>query len=296
MLLYNAGVFASNFHKTGQLYARLDDTERWMRDSCVNHLESYHYVSSPRLAQRIRRDKVDMFMDSGAFTAFTKGTKIDLGEYCDYIHANQDIIRVAAVLDEIGDADGTYRNQMEMERRGVRPIPCFHFGEPIEALQHYVANYDYLAIGGVAQARNTKALIVWLDRIWEEMVHADGTPKVKVHGFAITALKVMVRYPWHSVDSSTWVQWAANGAIYLSPRIGQLYISNRAPQRKVKGQHADALSPAEMKQVQKEVSYRCIDIDRLRNNYYSRWAWNIWAFPAFAVGTDRFVPERMELF
>ena len=282
MRLFNAGIYTSNFDKLGTVYSRLTDEERAMRDSCENFLESYHYIHSQRYVDKIRRDGVKVFLDSGAFSAFTQGVTIDIGRYCDYCHRNADIVEFPSVLDAIGDCDGTWRNQMEMERRGVRPLPCYHYGEPTEVLDHYVANYDYITIGGMVPI-STPQLKIWLDRIWaEHLTHPDGTPKVKVHGFGLTSLPLMFRYPWYSVDSSTWVQWAANGMILIPGKAGQVDVSNRSSRRKQAGQHLDSVAPIQTFAIETEIRSFGGDPDRLRDLYYSRWAWNCFAFPEYA--------------
>lgn len=282
MRLYQAGIYTSNFNKAGRVYSRLDDTEKWMRNSVENYLESYHYIHRPRAVERIRAEGVKVFLDSGAFSAFTQGVKIDIGEYCDYIHENADIIDFPSVLDAIGDAEGTYRNQEEMERRGTKPLPCFHYGEPLDLLEHYISKYEYITIGGMVPI-STPQLKLWLDDIWDRyLTDESGRPRTKVHGFGLTSLPLMMRYPWYSVDSSTWVQWAANGMILIPTRTGQLDVSSKSSRRKIPNQHLDSMSPVETKQIEDEIRRFCVDPDRLRDLYYSRWAWNAWAFPWYA--------------
>lgn len=295
MHLYQAGIFTSNFDKAGRVYSRLDDTEKWMRNSVKHHLESYHYIHRPRAVQRIRNENKQVFLDSGAFSAFTQGVEIDIGRYCDYIHENQDIILFPSVLDAIGDAEGTWKNQEEMERRGVRPLPCFHYGEPLDLLRHYVGNYEYITLGGMVPV-STPQLKMWLDDIWRDILcDESGRPRTKVHGFGLTSLPLMMRYPWYSVDSSTWVQWAANGMILIPTRTGQLDVSNKSSRRKIAGQHLDSMSPLETRAIEDEIRSFCIDPDRLRELYYSRWAWNAWAFPWYAKDkvyeSDKFKKE-----
>lgn len=282
MRLFNAGIYTSNFDKLGTVYARLSDDERAKRDSVENFLESFHYIHKESIVAKIRRDGVKVFLDSGAFSAFTQGVTIDVGRYCDYIHRNADIIEHASVLDAIGDYAGTWRNQADMERRGVKPLPCFHFGEPTEVLEYYVSNYDYITIGGMVPI-STPQLRVWLDRIWaEHLTNADGTPKVKVHGFGLTSLPLMFRYPWYSVDSSTWVQWAANGMILIPGKAGQIDVSNKSSRRKQWGQHMDAHPEIITRAIEDEIKSMNGCPDRLRDLYFARWAWNAWAFPKYA--------------
>ena len=299
MKLYNAGIYTSNFNFHGKVYSKLDDTEKWMRHSVDNYLESYHYIHRESAVKKIRKEGVKVFLDSGAFSAFSLGATIDIGEYCDYIHENADIIDFPSVLDAIGDAEGTFKNQEEMERRGVNPLPCFHYGEPMELLDYYVKKYRYITLGGMVPI-STPQLKIWLDRIWEEhLTDAKGFPLTKVHGFGLTSLPLMHRYPWYSVDSSTWVQWAANGMILIPSRTGQLDVSNKSSRRKIPGQHLDSLTDIERISLENEIRSFTIDPERLREYYYSRWAWNAWAFPWFAKEKhyegDRFVPDVMRL-
>lgn len=300
MRLFNAGIYTSNFDLEGTVYNRLTDEEKAMRNSCANFLESYHYVHSQRYVEKMRRDGIKVFLDSGAFSAFTQGVTIDIGEYCDYVHRNADIVEFPSVLDAIGDCDGTWRNQMEMERRGVRPLPCYHYGEPTEVLEYYIANYEYITIGGMVPI-STPQLRLWLDRIWDDhLTHEDGTPKVKVHGFGLTSLPLMFRYPWYSVDSSTWVQWAANGMILIPGKAGQVDVSNKSSRRKQRGQHLDSVAPLETAAIENEIRQFGGDPDRLRDLYYSRWAWNAWAFPKYAEAKewegDKFTTIEQRLF
>lgn len=300
MRLFNAGIYTSNFDKLGNVYARLSDDERAMRDTVENFLESYHYVHKESAVAKMRRDGVKVFLDSGAFSAFSMGVKVDIGKYCDYIHKNADIIEVASVLDAIGDADGTWRNQEEMERRGTRPLPCFHYGEPTEVLDYYVSKYEYITIGGMVPV-STPQLLLWLDRLWaEHLTHADGTPKLRVHGFGLTSLPLMFRYPWYSVDSSTWVQWAANGMILIPGKAGQVDVSSKSSRRKQWGQHMDAHPEIITQAIEDEIRSFRGDPQRLRDLYYARWAWNAWAFPKYAERKkwegDKFVTFEQRLF
>jgi hypothetical protein len=297
--LYIAGLYSSTFTKTGRIYQALSETEKHFRDSVEFYLESYHYVHKDTYVRRIREDGARVFLDSGAFSAFTQGVEIDIGAYCDYIHANGDIIEVASVLDAIGDPEGTWRNQCEMERRGVKPLPCFHYGEPESLLEHYIANYDYITLGGMVPI-STPQLKLWLDRLFERHIcDANGVPRTKVHGFGLTSLPLMERYPWYSVDSSTWIQWASRGMILL-PGVGQLHISADSSYRKVEGQHFDTLSKLEQERLSAIIESFGTSAERLATTYPPRWGFNVWAFPYWmrhkVWGEDRFTLKQPELF
>ena len=180
MKLYVAGAYAAGFGMHGNLFDRLTTNEKWQRCHVPHILESYHYLATETKVNRVRRDGIKIFLDSGAFSAYTMGISLDLGEYCDYIKQYEDIIEkvdgtlVASVLDGIGDPQKTYENQQAMERLGVRPLPCFHYGEDTRYLDHYVANYDYITIGGMVPITKPQ-LYLWLQG-------SDTTQEYAEHG------------------------------------------------------------------------------------------------------------------
>lgn len=159
--------------------------------------------------------KIDLFLDSGAFSAFTQDVKIDINEYIAFIRRYEKHLSVYANLDVIGDAKGTFLNQKIMEQAGLKPLPCFHYGEPIKYLEYYIKRYDYIALGGIVPVHSSQ-LYYWLDDLFSKYIcDSSGAPKVKVHGFGLSSHKLMVRYPWYSVDSTSWVIASRCYIIYL---------------------------------------------------------------------------------
>lgn len=288
MILYLAGIYASNQHLSGNLFRRFNDRERAARLGVQYILESYHYVHSPRYVENMRRDKTKVFLDSGAFSAFTLGESIDLSEYCDYIKANGDLITVASVLDGIGDPQKTWENQCSMQDKGTSPLPCFHYGEDPRWLEYYIATYPYVTIGGMVPISKPQ-LRLWLDEIWSKyLTDANGLPKVKVHGFGLTTVSLMQRYPWYSVDSSTWVQRARVGAIHI-PGVGDVTISHEAPQAREKMQHFNTFSPPMQDRLRWEIERRGFDVHRLQTTYLARWAFNMVSYTEL---TDPLAPPK----
>ena len=309
MNLYQAGMYASSFDLHGRVFSLCNDAEKAARLSVERNLESYHYIHKGQAVNKIRRDGVKVFLDSGAFSSFTMGIKVDLPGYCRFIQKNDDIIEkvdgvvMASVLDAIGDPEQTKRNQQAMEELGAKPLPCFHYGEPEEYLDYYVAKYPYITIGGLVPI-STDQKIHWLDRIFEKhLCDGSGHLKTRVHGFGLTSLPLMARYNWTSVDSSTWVQWAANGMI-LVPNVAengaarQINISEFSSSKKIEGQHIDTLAPLQTEKLNSLIAATGFDVKRLRTEYSSRWAFNAWAFQneAKRSASDRFVRSQPEVF
>jgi len=206
--------------------------------------------------------KVDIFLDSGAFSAFTQGVEIDINEYIEFIKAHKDHLEVYANLDVIGSPEGTWRNQRRMEKAGVNPLPCFHYGEDPKWLQMYLSRgYDYIALGGMVPI-STPDLRIWLDDIWKNyLTDKDGMPIIKVHGFGLTSNSLMRRYPWWSVDSTSWVMTGRMGGVYVpkfkdgkydySEDCWKVQVSNRSPSKNEAGKHLESFSPIARQNIEK---------------------------------------------
>lgn len=166
-------------------------------------LLSYHYYRDTDLfdlfGKYFAKPWPDVFLDSGAFSAATQGAQIDLGAYAEWVKHHESLASVYANLDVIGDAEGTARNQRELERRGLSPLPVFHAHTPWAVLEGLVAEYQYVALGGVAIKRNREALRAWIAKCFRV-----GGDRCVFHGFGLTAWDIMRSFRWYSVDSSSW--------------------------------------------------------------------------------------------
>lgn len=283
MNIFLAAVYSNNYKPGQNRYVKLTDHEKHLVENIPHILESWHYVGKQKFVDEMRADQAHIFLDSGAFSAYTLGVELKVSDYCEYIERNRDIIRIedgvvmASVLDGIGDPLQTWRNQYEMELRGVRPLPCFHAGEDERYLEHYVSNYPYITLGGMVGS-STKQLCVWLDRIWDRyLVDGAGRAKIRVHGFGITSTPIMERYPWFSCDSSSWIQSAAFGSI-VTPKYGPLNVSTKSPSRHDAGQHVSTLTTVEQDYVLQMLEKQGFTYERLSTVYESRAAYNLWAY------------------
>jgi len=307
MHVYMAAVYTNNYKPGQNRYIKLTEFEQQLIREVPHILESWHYVGKQKYVDDMRRDGARVFLDSGAFSAYTLGVKLSVAEYCAYIQRNLDIIRVedgslmASVLDGIGDPLQTYRNQLEMEARGVRPLPCFHAGEDERYLEHYIKNYEYITLGGMV-GQSTKMLMVWLERMFNNYLTDPGTGRArcKVHGFGITAIPIMEAFPWYSCDSSSWIQSAAFGSI-VTPAHGPISVSSKSPSKHDYGQHITTFTPPEVDYLFGMLEQQGFTFERLSTIYESRAAYNLWAFGVIntminALQNDQFRTRVQELF
>lgn len=115
----------------------------------VNILLSYAFHDRTDLA-RVRKDLVcgRLMIDSGAFTAFTKGRKIPLDSYSNYLETWRGCWDHAITLDVIGDGKATAANTRKLHARGLPVMPVFTMGDTLADFDAMVKDTGYICVGG----------------------------------------------------------------------------------------------------------------------------------------------------
>lgn len=166
----------------------------------LKRLYSYYGYAHDRCKLPFIGDKV--FLDSGAFSAFTRGKSLDIPQYVEFIKRHERDLTVYAALDVIGDWQATAINLKEMESCGVKPLPTIHYGTPERICRAYLESYPYIALGGLVPFAKQKAkLIAWLDYFFK--LAKEYWP-VKLHAFGMSGRDILLRYPFYSADSTSW--------------------------------------------------------------------------------------------
>ena len=169
-----------------------------------------------KLGEYYGEDK-DLFIDSGAYSAFTQEAEINIMDYIDFLQYHHP--ENYANLDDIKSWEQTLKNQKTMEHAGLKPIPVWHAKEPFQVLKDYVASYKYVGIGfaPLAASRDRKQLAKTLIQEF---------PDTNFHLFALTHLDVLAEYDFYSADSTGWVLRASKFATIDTP-FGYIGFSQR---------------------------------------------------------------------
>lgn len=226
-------------------------------DICDYRLFSYYYHGNPKDEEVLEHHNngIELFLDSGAFTAFTKKKTIDIDRYIDFAQ-EADYYYPVSNLDVIGDSgEKSFENmQYIADRMGKkRLMPVFHLRDDIEWLPRILdEGYEYIALGGLVGSTFTQ-MSEWLDLVWHKyLTHPDGTPKLKVHGFGLTTVRAITGYPWYSVDSSSWLMTSIYGSCYFVQPHGTVKVifSEENPQkRNANSWHYNTLPPVQKQEV-----------------------------------------------
>lgn len=305
MRIYLAGLIQTGFVWRGNSRSENVLVSEEIRLKYPWDLESYHYLQDTREAPNyFRHHKKTIFLDSGAFTMFTKGIKVDLSQYANYIKKGKDYIHVASNLDVIGrnSEQSSYNNQKTLEKYGAIIQPVHHARDDDKWLQKYLAEgYDYIFLGGMVP-ESTKYLREWLDHIWAKyLTKKDGSARVKVHGFGLTTLELMRRYPWYSVDSTSWVLLGRFGSIYvdmpnaLGMKDLKITFSDQSPRIKDWDAHYDTLDPISRKVIDQRIIELGYDAQLLRTHYGWRDHFNIAFFRRLMDRPDPLFTTKLQV-
>lgn len=197
----------------------------YFKDMYWYELRSYAEIWKDVSGHTMPKFGKEFMLDSGAFSISNAYMDLDINSYIQFVkkyesqldyYANFDVIPYSLAKEVTHkSAMGTLDNQKRMEDAGLNPLPVFHKGEPFEVLEYYIENYDFIYLGGLvggSEAPNSE----YFQMIWDSyLADAKGFPKKKYHAFGMTSTKEIIKYPWYSVDSSTWLVQARNGHIYV---------------------------------------------------------------------------------
>lgn len=237
--------------------------------------------------------RTQVFIDSGAFSTFSyKLPPTDVQEYIAFIKQHEHNIHIYANLDVIGDAEATWANQKAMEKAGLSPMPVFHpVSDDIKWLHKCIAEYEYFAIGGVAHNPSITTRIKVLDTCWHLLVDQTGRPTNKIHGFGLAAPKLIFRYPWFSIDTSSYMDYGQYGMIIMPKKTDKGYEYNtspvkvfctaRSPKRQLEGTHYNNLSAAEQNAVleylkEKNIKYGTSEFITVKKGYKPKKGIEVW--------------------
>ena len=260
-----------------------------LKDEAFNVLMSYYYIKNSDKLERVVESTVSnkIFIDSGAFTAWTKGSIINVDEYIEWINNHSEHISLYGQIDVIpGDrvkghtqeqvkeaARATWENYLYMRPKMKNPeglLYTFHVWEPFEYLQKALEWADengkhipYIAFGGMV-GKSMPVKKSFLDRCFK-IIKASSNPDVKVHAFGMTSFSLLSEYPITSADSTSWIMTGANGGIMTD--MGTIDVSE---QNAKFPNHWSHLDNNHLKQINTQLKEYGFTLDELSTDYRAR--------------------------
>lgn len=212
-----------------------------------------------------KSDISKLFIDSGAYTAYTKGVILNVDDYITFLNSITSDCTVFAQLDTVPGQMGkpktaeerarapelSWRNYLYMRERLVEPlklIPVFHQGEDYKWLHNMLEYTDsdgmHIPYIGISPAVDVPGLDDFLNTSFDIIEHSSN-PNVKTHAFGMTQLKVLETNPYTSADSTSWKLCAAMGRIFTPWGICDVSTRRLKDRTHVINQHPEAFSRIE---------------------------------------------------
>lgn len=176
----------------------------------------------------------NIIIDSGAFSVWNKGGKIDIDDYISfcktlpehYVFVNVDVIpETGSSSKEINRcAEEGFENYKYISSKLKKVLPVYHYGEHLDILKRYMDYTDYI---GLSPANDTHEKV---KRNYLKTCFNLTRDKVKTHGFGYSSHTGMLLFPFYSVDSISYKRYTLNkGTMYWAQGKlgGLLYESVR---------------------------------------------------------------------
>lgn len=155
-----------------------------------------------------------------------------LESYACFVKKYRVAIDLFANVDVIGNPELTYRNQKYLEEKhGLLPVPVVHYKTDLLWLRRYMKEgYSLIGVGGLVGRDSPESKLLWLDRVFDLVCTTPNRcPEVKLHGFGVTSYDLLIRYPWSSVDSSSWTKIGAFGGVLVPHKREGEFIFTETP-------------------------------------------------------------------
>lgn len=189
-------------------------------------LESFYYIKDWQL--EYIKSCEDFLLDSGAFTFISSGAINDLDGYLNsYIKfINDNNIEKFFELD-VDSVVGyskvlKYREKLEYEV-GRKCIPVWHINRGLDEYLNLCENYSYIGLGGIAIKEFSQK--DW--RLFPWFIREAHKRSCMVHGLGFSAVNELKKYPFDTIDSTSWTSGGRFGSLYRF-RKGVLKTYSRA--------------------------------------------------------------------
>lgn len=204
-------------------------------DGVGNILVSNEYMDKHLLDFALERCRSWFLFDSGAFTVWKTGGEVDIKKYAEECGAINEAFKGKVIcinLDVIPGRFGKSPTPKEVDeacemsfenyiwlknKTRCNIMPVFHQHDKWSWLDRYIDTDCYLLGISPANDKTTSGRIPFLDRVFHTV-----RLKKRCHGLAVTGQDLVMRYPWFSCDSASWVIGPGYGNMKVMSRTGRV--------------------------------------------------------------------------
>lgn len=247
MKLYLAGTYSRKYAIEESMKLFLAGTAPWKAEGIYDNaivkyspyvLESFFAIqNNNEWLLKMRHLFKGFLLDSGAFS-FMQGQKTDnfegyLYKYIEFINTNDVDLFFELDLDSVIGLSKTEKMREILEKEtGRKCIPVWHRSRGLPYWEDMTKEYKYIAVGGIVGQEIKRTQYP----IFTNLLKLARKNDCKVHGLGFTNIEGMKKYPFYSVDSTSWLQGNKGGFLYKF--TGNGITSIKGPSRRMKGKEA----------------------------------------------------------
>lgn len=201
-----------------KLYLAGQNGHPWINDNFFDfyRLESYHNIAKKEI--KYINNYKSFLLDSGAFSYMNgaTGNGVDwdkyIEDYANFINKHNIKLFMELDIDSVVGIKQVERLRVKLEKlTNKKCIPVWHKSRGKDYWLKLVKEYNYVAIGGIV----TKEITSKEYKYFNWFIDTAKKENCKVHALGFTNLKGLTKYPFYSVDSTSWLSGNRFGGVYL---------------------------------------------------------------------------------
>lgn len=188
--------------------------EKYIKES-LYILESFYYIQKWQIPL-IKKVKI-FLLDSGAFTYMNGKDSRDINwneyieNYADFINKYDIEYFMELDIDIVVGLEEVEKLRKKLEKlTNKKCIPVWHKSRGLDYWKKMIKEYDYVAIGGIVTGEIKKSEY----DIFIPLLKMARQNNCKVHGLGLTSMEVIKKYPFYSVDSTSWTSGGRFGQLH----------------------------------------------------------------------------------
>lgn len=181
-------------------------------------LESFYYADAD--TERLMPLFGDFLLDSGAFT-FMQNNKTHvvweeyIERYADFINRNNVQKFFELDIDSVVGYPKVLEYRARLERlTGKQCIPVWHPSRGKDEFLRMCEEYSYVALGGIVGAGKNSEAYKKYHAAFPWFISNAHRRNARIHGLGFTALSLLKKYHFDSVDSTAWTTGNRFGFVY----------------------------------------------------------------------------------
>lgn len=235
--------------------------------------------------EKARDSQVRILMDSGAHSFLSKKAGLGpeeldsyLDEYAAFLQANKGRFDFSVTFDYVKHAPEVYRVHQSLLAKGVKTLPVFHGDSSLDWIRRY-HDQGHVLIGLGKPKSHLEGGKYLREHYYGRVFNLTEKLGMKCHGFAVSGSNAF-HYPWHSLDSASWLLAAVKGLIMIYDmhlkKMRLIHVSKETHVTHTKKKHSLYSFPARVwEPLEMQMKLAGVSLDQISSSSFYRAIFNV---------------------